>query len=228
MEQNYKILIVDDDASIRKFLKLSLENSSYSVTIAENGKEALKIIQNDKPNIVILDLNLPDYSGKELLQLIKKDFSIPVIMLTVEDSDEQKVELLDLGADDYLTKPFSIQELLARIRVVIRHYFYAKEEPIFRTSNIVIDFNTRTVTKDEQVIKLTAIEYEIFAYLAKNAGKVVTQQQLLKQVWGPSLTEQSHYLRIYIAQLRKKLEKDPGHPEIIITETGVGHRLLRI
>ena len=228
MEQNYKILIVDDDASIRKFLKLSLENSSYIVTVAENGKEALKTIHNDKPDIVILDLNLPDFSGKELLQLIKKDFSIPVIMLTVEDSDEKKVELLDFGADDYLTKPFSIQELLARIRVVIRHYFYAQEEPIFRTSNITIDFNTRTVTKDSQIVKLTAIEYEIFAYLAKNAGKVVTQQQLLKQVWGPNLTEQSHYLRIYIAQLRKKLEKDPGHPEIIITETGVGHRLLKI
>lgn len=228
MDNKVKILIVDDDSSIRKFLELSLENSGYEIFTASNGKEALSMVNNHKPNIVILDLNLPDISGYEVLQQIRKDSSVPVIMLTIEDNDEEKVKLLDAGADDYLTKPFSIQELLARIRVILRHHFIKSEEVIFNSGDLVIDLKLRLVTKNQKPVKLTATEYEILSQLAQGAGKVVTQQQLLKSIWGPTLMEQTHYLRIYIAQLRKKLETNPSQPQIIITETGIGYRLVKI
>jgi two-component system KDP operon response regulator KdpE len=148
-------------------------------------------------------------------------------MLTIEDSDEEKVKLLDAGADDYLTKPFNIQELLARIRVVIRHCISNSEETIFNIGDVVIDLNLRTVTKNQKSVKLTVAEYEILSILAKNSGKIVTQQQLLRSIWGPTLMEQTHYLRIYVAQLRKKIEINPSQPQIIITETGIGYRFMR-
>ncbi len=228
MDNEIKILIVDDDSAIRRFLELSLENSGYKIFTAQDGKQAISMAQNYKPNIVILDLNLPGMSGFEVLKQIRKDSSVPVIMLTIEDNDEEKVKLLDAGADDYLTKPFSIQELLARIRVIIRHYSIKSEETIFNSGDVVIDLNLRIVTKNQRPIKLTATEYEILSQLAQNSGKVVTQQQLLKSIWGPTLVEQTHYLRIYIAQLRKKIETNPSQPQIIITETGIGYRLVRI
>lgn len=224
-----KILIVDDDSSIRRFLELSLKNSGYEIFIAQNGKQAISMSQEHKPSIIILDLNLPDISGLEVLKQIRIDSSIPVIMLTIEDDDTKKVNLLDAGADDYLTKPFSIQELLARIRVIIRHYYQVKlEETYIHSDDVVIDLNLRIVTKKHKAVKLTAIEYEILSQLAQNPGKIVTQQQLLKSVWGPTLMEQTHYLRIYIAQIRKKIETNPSQPKIIITETGIGYRFIRI
>lgn len=228
MDREVKILIVDDDSSIRRFIELSLENSGYEIFTAQDGKQALSMMQDHKPNIVILDLNLPDISGFEVLQQIRKDSSIPVIMLTIEDDDTEKVKLLDAGADDYLTKPFSIQELLARIRVIIRHNSIKSEEAIFNSGDVVIDLNLRIVTKNQKPVKLTATEYEILSQLVQNSGKVVTQQQLLKSIWGPTLMEQTHYLRIYIAQLRKKIETNPSQPQIIITETGIGYRFIRI
>ncbi len=227
MDNEVKILIVDDDSSIRRFLELSLENSGYKILTALDGKQAFSIVKDQKPNIIILDLNLPDISGYEVLQQIRKDSSVPVIMLTIEDNDDEKVRLLDAGADDYLTKPFSIQELLARIRVIIRHHLVKSEKTVFSSGDVIIDLNLRTVTKNDKPIKLTATEYEILSQLAQNAGKVVTQQQLLKSIWGPTLMEQTHYLRIYIAQLRKKIETNPSQPQVIITETGIGYRLKR-
>lgn len=228
MEKKHKILIIDDDSSIRNFLQLSLGDSDYTVTVAENGQKGILSINSDKPDLVILDLDLPDKPGDEILQFIKTNYELPVIMLTVEDNDNVKVRLLDAGADDYLTKPFSIQELLARLRVAFRHYLYSYEETILKTGNLEIDFIRRVVKKNNKEIKLTATEYEIFSYLAKNIDKVVTQEELLKQVWGANVSGQSHYLRIYIAQLRKKLEDKPSQPKLIITEIGVGHRLLRL
>lgn len=220
----YQVLVIDDDSSIRNFLYLSLENSDYSTAVAENGKKALFSIAAKKPDLIILDRDLPDMNGFEILQIIKRDFNIPTLMLTVEDSYEEKVKFLDAGADDYLTKPFSIQELLARIRVIIRHAYHSLE-PIFKIANLEIDFNLRKVRKNGMEIKLTVTEYSILALLAKNFGKVITQEHLLKDIWGPSLMGQSHYLRIYIAQLRKKLENNPSQPKIILTETGIGYRL---
>jgi two-component system KDP operon response regulator KdpE len=221
------ILIIDDDNSIRKFLELSLENAGYQVFTAPSGEQAFFMVNNHNPDMIILDLNLPDISGYEILQKIRKDSPIPIIMLTIEDSDKEKVKLLDAGADDYLTKPFNIQELLARIRVVIRHCIANSEETIFNIGDVVINLNLRTVTKNQKSVKLTATEYEILSILAKNSGKIVTQQQLLRSIWGPTLMEQTHYLRIYVAQLRKKIEINPSQPQIIITETGIGYRFMR-
>ena len=228
----YKLLIVDDDNSIRRFLELSLEEYSepqhihkYKVFTAENGEQAL-IQMSHNPDLILLDLNLPDISGYDLLKIIKAKYSSAVIMLSVEDSNEEKVKMLDAGADDYINKPFNLGELLARIRVCLRHY-KPSENKLITAFDLKIDLGLKLVTKRDKIVKLSATEFAILSLLALNQEKLVSQEEILKSIWGLADKENSHYLRIYINHLRKKLETNPSKPEIIITEAGLGYRLLK-
>ena len=178
-----------------------------------------------RPELIVLDLGLPDMDGAVFLKRLREWSTIPVIVLTVKDSETDKVALLDAGADDYLTKPFGVPELLARIRVSLRHSLQETSEPIFRSGDLEVDLTDRTVKMRGEPIRLTATEYELLRILVRHAGKVVTQRQLLKEVWGPHAVEESQYLRVFIGQLRKKLERQPAQPELIQTEAGVGYRL---
>lgn len=220
-----RILVIDDEQAIRRFLRISLEAEGYTYLEAENGEGGLVAAATHRPELIILDLGLPDADGATVLQRLREWSSVPVIILTVRDSESEKVTLLDAGADDYLTKPFGVPELLARVRVALRHKQSDASEPSIRAGELEIDFADRTVLLRGETIKLTATEYELLRVLAQHAGKVVTQRQLLKDIWGPQSVEQSQYLRVYIAQLRKKLERDPGQPAYILTEPGVGYRL---
>ena len=219
-----KILVIDDEKSIRKLLDLSLTSEGYNIELAKTAKEGLAQLSNFRPDIVILDLGLPDMPGSEVMKKIRERTATPVIVLTVKDSDTDKVSLLDSGADDYLTKPFNVAELAARIRVALRHSLNLKEEPVYVRGPLKIDFNLRSVEVKGEALKLTNTEFDLLKMLVRNVGKIVTQKQLLMEIWGPESTEQSHYLRIYFSQLRKKLEKYKLS-NIVITEPGVGYRL---
>jgi two-component system KDP operon response regulator KdpE len=219
-----KILVIDDEKSIRKLLDFSLTAAGYDVASAKTGKEGVLEFSNFRPDVVILDLGLPDLGGLEVLKKIKERASVPVIILTVKDSDIDKVALLDAGADDYLTKPFSVNELSARIRLALRHSLNLKEEPIYAHGPLKIDFSTREVEICHEKVKLTNTEFDLLKILVQNAGKIVTQKQLLKEIWGPEAISQTHYLRIYFSLLRKKLEKY-SLSGLIVTEPGVGYRL---
>jgi two-component system KDP operon response regulator KdpE len=225
MNSGAKILVIDDEKSMRKLLEISLTSEGYQVELAENAKDGLTQSFNFRPDIIILDLGLPDLPGLEVMKKIRARSSTPVIVLTVKDSDLDKVSLLDAGADDYLTKPFNVSELSARIRVALRHSLNLKEEPVYVNGPLKIDFNLRSVEISGEPLKLTNTEFDLLKLLVRNAGKIITQKQLLKEIWGPEAVEQSHYLRIYFSQLRKKLEKY-GLSDIIITEPGVGYRLV--
>lgn len=224
MNQNTTILVIDDEKSIRRFLEVTLETHQYTVLLAATGTDGVQLCWDHHPDVIILDLGLPDLSGLEVLTQIRAESSVPVIILTVQNSDQEKETLLDAGADDYLTKPFSITELLARIRVALRHSVNLKETTIYQNGPFAIDFNTRTVTIHQAPIKLTKTEFDLLKTMVKYVGKIVTQNQLLKEVWGTYAYEHSHYLRIYVAQLRRKLEK-AGITDFIITEQGIGYRL---
>ncbi len=224
MNSGAKILVIDDEKSIRKLLDFSLTSEGYNVTAVKTGKEGALEFANFRPDVVILDLGLPDLNGIEVLKKIKERASVPVIILTVKDSDIDKVALLDAGADDYITKPFSVNELSARIRLALRHSLNLKEEPIYTHGPLKIDFGTRQVEIKHETVKLTNTEFDLLKILVQNAGKIITQKQLLKEVWGPEAISQTHYLRIYFSQLRKKLEKY-SLSDLIITEPGVGYRL---
>lgn len=227
MKQGALILIIDDEVQIRRFLKMSLAAYGYSVKEAENGEEGYRSVFDYNPDLIILDLELPDTNGLELLKKIRVSSSVPVIVLTVKDDERDKINLLDSGADDYLTKPFSVGELNARIKVALRHSItFTNEENIFTRGSLSIDFTKRIVTKNGVEVKLTPTEYSILSILIKNSGKVVTQTHLLKEIWGPNLIEETQYLRIYIMQLRRKVEDDSSNPEFIITEPGVGYRFI--
>jgi two-component system KDP operon response regulator KdpE len=219
-----KILVIDDEKSIRKLLDLSLTAEGYNVDLAKTAKEGLTELNNFRPDIVILDLGLPDMAGGEVMKKIRERTATPVIVLTVKDSDLDKVSLLDAGADDYLTKPFNMGELAARIRVALRHSLNLKEEPVYVRGPLKIDFNLRSVEVKGEALKLTNTEFDLLKMLVQNVGKIVTQKQLLTEIWGPEAATQSHYLRIYFSQLRKKLEKYKL-ANIVITEPGVGYRL---
>ena len=219
-----KILVIDDEKSIRKLLDLSLTAEGYNIELAKTAKEGLAQLNNFRPDIVILDLGLPDLPGEEVVKKIRERTATPVIVLTVKDSDQGKVSLLDAGADDYLTKPFNVGELAARIRVALRHSLNLKEEPVYVRGPLKIDFNLRSVEVKGEALKLTNTEFDLLKMLVRSVGKIVTQKQLLTEIWGPESVEQSHYLRIYFSQLRKKLEKYKLS-NIIITEPGVGYRL---
>jgi two-component system KDP operon response regulator KdpE len=219
-----KILIVDDELAIRRFLQIALKAQGYEVSEATSGNEGLQMVTVFHPDLVILDLGLNDLDGLTVLQRLREWSEIPVIILTVRNSDADKVALLDAGANDYLTKPFSVPELQARIRAALRQVKSASEEPTFRSGSIEVDFASHVVKRDGEEIRLTATEYELLKLLVKNAGKLLTQRQLLKEIWGINAIKHTHYLRVYIGQLRKKLESDPSRPKHIITEPGMGYR----
>jgi two-component system KDP operon response regulator KdpE len=219
-------LIVDDELSIRRFLRVSLETNHYHVHEAENGHEALMKAAQVRPEVIILDMNLPDMEGVEVLRRLREWTSTPVIILSVRDADRDKVAALDAGADDYLTKPFSTDELLARMRVARRHALPPTAEPILTFGAVQIDLARRVVTRNGEPIKLTPTEYALLRLLAQHAGRVLTHRQILKEVWGPQYADETHYLRVYFAQLRQKLEANPALPRLIVTEPGVGYRLV--
>ncbi len=223
-----RILVIDDEAAIRRLLKISLEAEGHTYLEAPNGHDGLVSAATNRPELVVLDLGLPDMDGLTVLKRLREWSAIPVIVLTVRDSEPDKVALLDAGADDYLTKPFSVPELLARIRVAWRHSQPAASEPIFRSGDLEVDLAERTVKVAKNIVRLTATEYELLRILIQHAGKVVTQHQLLKEVWGPHAVNESQYLRVFMGQLRKKIEKDPSQPKLLQTEAGVGYRLLII
>jgi two-component system KDP operon response regulator KdpE len=222
------VLIVDDEIPIRRFLRVSLAGEGYRVVEAGTAGEALDQIAAQRPDVVVLDLGLPDRDGVALIREIREWSSVPIVVLSVRDRESDKVSALETGADDYLTKPFSVGELLARLRVALRHAIVggAADEPVFATGDLRVDLARRQVFVAEREIRLTPIEYKLLALLVKNAGKVLTHRQLLRQVWGPEYGDENHYVRVYVAQLRRKLEADPARPRYLRTEPGVGYRLV--
>lgn len=224
-EQEARILIVDDEPQIRKLLRVTLQAYRFVVHEAATGEEGLQQAASVRPELIVLDLGLPDLHGLEVLRRIREWSGVPVIVLTAKDREEDKIVALDSGADDYVTKPFGMGELVARIRVALRHAVNSANEPVLTFGALTIDLIRRIVELNGERVKLTPTEYELLKILAVSAGKVVTQRQLLQQVWGEQHSESdSHYLRVYIGHLRKKLEEDSTQPRFIVTEPGVGYR----
>lgn len=226
MKASGRILIVDDEAAIRRLLSTGLSAQGYSVVEAETGEMAIDLAQRAAPDLLILDLGLPDIDGTEVLRRIRCGSLVPVIILSVRDDETGKVAALDLGADDYITKPFGMDELLARVRTALRHRLQQKGElPRYRSGDLVVDLVRRRVTLKGRDIVLSAKEYEILALLVRHAGKVLTHRHLLREIWGPANVEDVQYLRVYVRSLRQKLKEDPARPRYILTETSVGYRL---
>lgn len=227
MSEPIRIVIIEDEASIRRFLRASFDPGAAEWFEASTGAEGTRLIALKNPDIVLLDLGLPDQDGLEVLRAIREWTRVPVIVLTARGQEKDKVLALDLGADDYVTKPFSIPELMARIRVALRHASGTSSEHVaqFETGSLVIDFEARLVTVGGEEVHLTPIEYRLLALLARHAGKVLTHRQLLSEVWGAAYEESTHTLRVHMGSIRQKLEADPAHPKYIRTETGVGYRL---
>jgi two-component system KDP operon response regulator KdpE len=223
-----RMLIIEDEPQMQKFLGASLEAEGYRVIEAGTGKEGIELARTHNPDLFLLDLGLPDVDGMEVTKEIRAFSAKPIIVISARGQEEDKVKALDVGADDYLTKPFGTSELMARIRVALRHASRAKEEsnePVLALGDLVIDLDRRRVTSSGNEVHLTPNEYKLFAYLMKHAGKVLTHRQLLKEVWGAAYASQTHYLRVYMVQLRHKLEVDPARPRYLVTEPGVGYRL---
>jgi two-component system KDP operon response regulator KdpE len=221
-------VVIDDEPQLRRLLRLTLEANGYRVYEAATGQDGLLEVAQRRPEIVVLDLGLPDIDGVTVLKRLREWSKVPVVVLSVRDRESDKIAAFDTGADDYVTKPFSTGELLARLRVAHRHSQRAPEAAVFRSGRLELDFVRRIVTVDGQEVKLTATEYSLLALLARNAGRVITHRQLLTEVWGPQAVEQTHYLRVYFAHLREKLEAEPAKPELLITEPGIGYRLVEI
>lgn len=219
-------LIIDDEPQIRRLLRVTLEANGYRVFDAATGQDGVVQAAQRRPDVVLLDLGLPDMDGLEVLKRLREWSRVPVILLTVRDREEDKIAALDAGADDYVTKPFATGELLARLRVAHRHAQPGPEEAVFRSGDIEVDLVRRVVLRKGQEVKLTATEYSLLALLVRHAGRVLTHRQLLQDVWGPTAVQQTHYLRVYVAHLRDKLEADPANPKLIVTESGVGYRLI--
>jgi two-component system KDP operon response regulator KdpE len=221
------ILVIEDELPIRRFLRTALVNHGYEFVEAGTAKEGLSSISTRLPDLIILDLGLPDLDGLEVVRQLREWTLLPIIILSARGQESDKVTALDAGADDYLTKPFSVSELLARIRVTLRHQARSpeKEEPLFVVGELQVDLSKRQVRVGDREVHLTPIEYKLIATLVHYSGKVVTHRQLLKEVWGPAYAEESQYLRVYMTQLRHKLEADPARPRYLTTELGVGYRL---
>jgi len=220
-----RVLVVDDEQAIRRFLRTSLTANGYEVFEAENGEQTLAGVVSHRPDVVILDLGLPDIDGVEVTARLREWSQLPIIILSVREREADKVAALDAGADDYLTKPFGVGELMARLRVVLRRTALSQDEPVYMIGKLAIDLARRLVTVDGQEVQLTPTEYDLLRVLATHAGKVLTHQQLLRQVWGMGYEAEAHLLRVNISNLRHKLEPDPARPQYIITEPGVGYRL---
>jgi two-component system KDP operon response regulator KdpE len=222
------LLIVEDERPIRRFLHLALTGEGYRVLEAETGEQALRLAAQQPPDLVLLDLGLPDSDGQEVLRRLREWLQAPILILSVRDQEQQKIAALDSGADDYLTKPFSTGELLARIRVALRHATRSaaeRESSVFVCGNLKVDLAARRVFVRNHEVHLTPLEYKLLATLVRYAGKVLTHRFLLKEVWGPHHLEETHYLRVFMASLRRKLEADPARPRYLLTEPGVGYRL---
>lgn len=221
-----EILIIDDEAQIRKMLEITLESNNYSVVQATTAKEGLIMAANHPPDLVILDLGLTDQNGHLVLKELRQWYTNPIIILSVQKNEDDIIKALDNGANDYLSKPFRTGELLARIRSAIRTSISEEGDSVITSDDLKIDLAARTVKRKNELIKLTATEYNLLALLARNEGKVLTHQYLLRTVWGPGYINQSQYLRVFIAQIRKKIETDPNRPEFLVTESGVGYRFI--
>jgi two-component system KDP operon response regulator KdpE len=219
------VIIIDDEAQIRKILKIALESSDFKVIEVENGKDGIVQTATNHPQMVILDIGLPDKDGFSVIKEIRTWSKVPIIILSVRNTEEDIVSALDLGADDYLTKPFNTSELLARIRANIRRSQEIEGENTFINGELKVDLTARAVSRNNAEIKLTNTEYLLLLLFCRNAGKVLTHTFILNQIWGPGSVENSQYLRVFIGQLRKKIENDPSDPKIILTESGVGYRM---
>jgi two-component system, OmpR family, KDP operon response regulator KdpE len=226
MSSGQKILIIDDEMQIRRALRLSLEAHGYEVVDAITAHEGITLVASVRPDLVILDLGLPDMDGLDAIKKIREWSQIPVIVLTVKNSEQDKIDLLDAGANDYVTKPFGMGELLARMRAVLRLSLPEASDGIVQTGDLAIDFSKRIVMKRNKEIKMTPTEYSLLSYVARNMGKVITHNQIIKELWGPNATPDSSYLRVYVLQLRRKIEDDPSNPRYLITEPGIGYRLM--
>jgi len=225
---NPTILVIEDEPALQRFLRITLETQNYKVIQASRGEEGLRHAATAQPDVIILDLGLPDIDGILVTRRLREWSSIPVIVVTARGKEQNKVEALDAGADDYLTKPFGVPELLARVRVALRHVATANPQTgqaLFEVDGLRVDLARREVKVDGQAVHLTPNEFKLLSVMVKNAGKVMTHGQLLKEVWGPGSLEQAHYLRVYMNQLRQKLEKDAARPRYLLTEPGVGYRL---
>jgi two-component system, OmpR family, KDP operon response regulator KdpE len=226
MDNNkYKILIIDDEPPIRHLLKMALEANDYKVFEADNAKNGLLQTTMTRPDVILLDLGLPDHGGLSVLNQIREWSTIPILVLTVQDDEETKILALDGGADDYITKPFNTGELLARIRVSLRRSLKIDEFPVFRSGGLVVDQTARVVTVNEEEVKLTATEYSILALMIRHAGRVLTHNFIMKEIWGIHYADNFQTLRVHVAQIRRKIEQNPSIPQLLITEPGVGYRL---
>lgn len=223
---NAVILIIDDEVQIRKLLTITLTSYDYKVLEAVNAKEALTLVANHPPDLVLLDIGLPDMSGHQVLRHLREWYTKPIIVLSVQSGEEDIVQALDHGANDYLIKPFRTGELMARIRSALRQTNTEMTGVVLDAGDFTVDFAARQVKKGSVPVKLTATEYTLLALMVRNEGKVLTHQYLLNEVWGPSYRNESQYLRVFVAQLRKKLEADPNRPKHIVTESGVGYRFV--
>jgi two-component system KDP operon response regulator KdpE len=225
VENSYRILIVDDEPEIRRFLRASLKTHHHDVLEVEYGKKALAMIRDNNPDLMILDLGLPDIDGVEVTRRVREWSQIPIIVLTVRKREADKIEALNAGADDYLSKPFGVGELLARIQVVMRRVGKTGTKPVYKVGDLMVDGNRRQVMLAENVIDLTPTEFDILSLLIQNAGKVLTHRQIIQKVWGVAYEDESRLLRVNISNLRRKIEPNPNQPTYILTELGVGYRL---
>lgn len=228
MSEAPRVLVVEDDPQMLRFLRALLRSQGYQLYTERGGKDGLAAAAQVMPDVILLDLNLPDLDGMAITRELREWSNVPVIVISARDDERDRIEALDLGADDYLTKPFSSGELLARLRVALRHAAQraaGPEQPIFETGELRVDLLARTVHIGGRPVKLTPIEYRLLTMLVRHAGRVLTHRQILREVWGPTAVEQTHYIRVYMAQLRRKIERDPARPALLLTEVGVGYRL---
>lgn len=228
MSQQPHVLVIDDEPQILRAVRTILTEKHFRVSVAARGEEGLTLAAAEQPDLIVLDLSLPDLDGIEVCRRLREWTQVPIIVLSVRDSERDKVAALDIGADDYLTKPFGVEELLARIRVALRHSAQSKAsgQPVVRSGPLEIDLAQYRVTRSGVEVRLTATEFKLLAHLAAHAGRVLTHRAILTAVWGPEYAEHVEYLRVYMRQLRKKLEADPEHPEILTTEPGIGYRFI--
>ena len=225
MKQGARILAIDDEPSIRRSLQVHLEGKGYVVLMAPNGEEAMKTFGQQAPDVVIADLVLPGMDGIELTRQIRQTSTVPIIVLSAIGEERKKIEALECGADDYVTKPFNMDELVARVRALLRRAANSQEtEPIWRRGDLSVNFERRQVMVNGESVKLTPKEYDLLKFLIQNAGKVLTHRMMLSEVWGPAHEEEAQYLRVFVSQLRKKLKEDPTRPQYIQTDPGVGYR----
>ncbi len=222
------VLVVEDERQMRRYITTLLETRDFHVVEASSTSEAISLAASHLPEVVLLDLTLADGEGFEVIEALRQWSSVPILVISARDQEDAKIRALDAGADDYLTKPFGAGELMARIRVALRHarqmHPEKVEEPVFSSGDLRVDLNSRLVFLDEEEVDLTPTEYRLLSYLIQNAGRVLTHRQILREVWGPEAVDRAHYTRIYMSNLRRKLEADPARPSMLITETGVGYR----